>query len=124
MSYDIKLYERKQLKARCMDKYPSLMWHGYLDQFEKDNPREFNQEENKLLEETMALALLASSNKHKYGHSIVELHDDDLKKNNHYPADMSAIYKLLDEHSNDKKAIDPNAAGSTSFSIRSTTGKF
>ena len=59
-----------------MDKYPNLMWHGYLDQFEKDNPREFKIEENKLHEETTALALLANSKNHKYGHIIAELHND------------------------------------------------
>ena len=47
MSYDIKLYERKQLRARIMEKYSSLMCHAFLDQFEKDNPREFKEEENK-----------------------------------------------------------------------------
>ena len=39
MSYEIKLYERKQFRARCMDKHPGLMWHGYLGQFEKTQQR-------------------------------------------------------------------------------------
>ena len=44
------------------------------------------------------------------------------KKN--YPIDMSAMYKLLDDHSNDKKAIDPNTAGAPHLDFsQATTGK-
>ena len=80
MSYNIKLYEREQLRERCLDKYPNEMWHGYLDQFEKEHPTKFKTEENILHEETTALALLANSNEDKYGHIITELHDAYLKK--------------------------------------------
>ena len=55
------------------------------------------------------MALLVNSDEHKYGHTIAELHDNYLKKNKYYPTDMAAMYKLLNEHSNDKKTIDPNA---------------
>ena len=76
-------------------------------------------------EETTALVLLANSNNHKYGHIIVELHDDYLKKNYYYPANMPAIYKLLDEHSNDKKAIDLHASEAPQLAFsQATTGKF
>ena len=111
MSYDIKLYERTELRDRCLAKCLNLMWHDYLNQFEKGHPVEFKIEENKLHEEKIALALLANSNKDKYGHIVAELHDDYLKIESHYPADMSAMCKLSDEHSNDKKAIDPDSAG-------------
>ena len=100
------------------------MWHGFIDQFAKDNPKEFKEEENKLHEETTALVFLANSNKQKYGHIIAELHDDYLMGNNHYPSDVNAMYKLLDEHSNDKKAIDPSAAEAPHLAFaQAVTGK-
>ena len=111
VSYNIQIYERQTLKERCEDQYANAMWHGLIDQFAKDNPKEFKEIENALHEEMSALAFLANSNKQKYGHIIAELHDDYLKGNNHYPKNMNDMYKLLDEHSNDKNAIDPNAAG-------------
>ena len=96
-----------------------------LINLEKEHQVEFKTEKNKLHEETTVLSLLANSNKNKYGHIIAELHDDYLKKNNHYPADMSAMYKLFDEHSNDKKAINVNAAGAPHLVFaQTTTGKF
>ena len=96
-----------------------------MDTFEKENPEEFLEMENALHEEMAALALLANSNKHKYGHIIAELHDDYLKGNNHYPKNMNDMYKLLDEHSNDKKLIDPNGAGAPHLAfVQSTRGKF
>ena len=100
------------MQDRCEEKYANAMWHGLIDQFAKDNPKEFKEIENALYEEMPTLAFLANFNKQKYGHIIAELHDDYLKGNNHYPKNMNDMYKLLDEHSNDKKIIDPNAAGS------------
>ena len=85
VSYNIKIYERQTLQDRCEAKYANAMWHGLIDQFAKDNPKEFKEIENALHEEMSALAFLANSNKQKYGHIIAELHDDYLKGNNHYP---------------------------------------
>ena len=125
LSYDIKLYEREKLKDRINAKYSSLMWHGFIDQFAKDNPKELKEEENILHEETTAYAFLANSNKHKYSHIIAELPYDYLKGNNHYPGDVNAMYKLLDEYSNDEKAIDHNASGAPHLTFsQGSTGKY
>ena len=96
-----------------------------MDTFAKEHPEEFLEMKNALHEEMAALAFLANSNKHKYGHIIAELHDDYLKGNNHYPKNMNDMYKLLDEHSNDKKLIDPNGAGAPHLAfVQSSKGKF
>ena len=98
LSYNIQICERKILTEIIEEEYSNAMWHGLIDQFAKDNPKEFKEIENLLHEETTALAFLANSNKQKYGHIIAELHDDYLKGNNHYPNNMNDMYKLLDEH--------------------------
>ena len=65
VSYNIKIYERQTLHERCKLKHASAMWHGLLDQFVKDNPKEFKEIENALHEEMSALAFLVNSNKQK-----------------------------------------------------------
>ena len=99
VSYNIEIYERKRLKEIIEDEYSNTMWHGLVDQFAKDKPKEFKEIENLLHEETAALAFLANSNKQKFGHIIAEPHDDYIKGNNHFPKNMNAMYKLLVEHS-------------------------
>ena len=111
VSYNIQIYERQTLKERIEDEYANAMWQVLIDQFANDNPKEFKEVENLQHEETAALTFLANSNKQKYGHIIAELHDNYLKNNDHYPADMSTMYKLLDEYTNNKKAIYLNADG-------------
>ena len=110
MSYDVKRYERNQLKERVTEKYPALMWHDHLDQFKIEYPDDFEAKGNNLNKETVSLGFLDNCNKGKYGHIIVGLHDDFLKKEEHYSVEISVIYKLLDEYSNDKRAIDSISA--------------
>lgn len=67
LSCNIKLYEREQLSDRMNAKYSALMWHGFIDQFSKDNRKEFKEVDNLLHEETAALVFLANFYKQKCG---------------------------------------------------------
>ena len=82
------------------------MYHCHVDRFKQKYPDEFRAEENKLNEQSVSLAFLANSDNQKDCHDIAELYDDFLKKFNLYPKDMSAMYKLLGEHSNHTRSID------------------
>ena len=85
ISYNIKIYERQTLHERVEKKHASKMWDGLLDRFAEDNPDDFLEMENALHEEMAALAFLANSNKHKYGHIIAELHDDYIEREQSLP---------------------------------------
>ena len=78
-SYDVELYERKQLVAKAKELYPLLTMGKWFDQFIDENENEYEIVKQVVHDETVALAFISNSNKDKYGHILAELHDDFLK---------------------------------------------
>ena len=97
-SYDVELYERKQLVAKAKELYPVLTMGKWFDQLIEENESEYEIVKQVVHDETVALAFISNSNKDKYGHIMAELHDDFLKK-------TTTIQKTCHLHINSWKNI-------------------
>ena len=59
-SYDIELFERKDLHNKCCVMFPAEMSGNYLEEFEPDYPEKFELVKQTLTNETAALAFIAN----------------------------------------------------------------